>query len=339
MRSLLLIAGFALTVAASHASVRPRKPWLGVHFLINSEADLDTLARQVPDLAKVGVNTIIVETDYNYQFKSRPEMYDAEGVTFQGARAFSEACRANHIRPIPEINCLGHQSWAQTTEALLKVHPELDETPGLFPNNKGIYCRSWCPLNPDLPGIVFPLVDELIDAFQADAFHVGMDEVFIIGADTCPRCHGKDPGELFAKSVNDFHAHLRKKRVQMFMWADRLLDSKAIDSSEWEGVANGTWTAIDRVPKDIVMCDWHYERRDDYPSLKLLSDKGFQVWPSTFKDVGAATAFSNGGRALKGKKCVGVLSTTWGDVKIDGIAAWPPLAAALLPWQKNPLEK
>src|SRR5260370_1264356 len=82
-----------------------------------------------------------------------------------------------------------------------------------------IYCRSWCPLHPKVNEIVFPLLDEIIDAFQADAFHVGMDEVFLIGSDDCPRCKGKDPAELFAKAVNDLHDHLvRGKKLTMLMW-------------------------------------------------------------------------------------------------------------------------
>jgi len=40
-----------------------------------------------------------------------------------------------------------------------------------------IYCRSWCPQNPEVNKVVFALVDELVNAFEATAFHAGMDEV------------------------------------------------------------------------------------------------------------------------------------------------------------------
>jgi hypothetical protein len=40
--------------------------------------------------------------------------------------------------------------------------------------------------------LIFDLLDELLDAFDVDAMHVGMDEVFLIGDDKCPRCRGKD---------------------------------------------------------------------------------------------------------------------------------------------------
>jgi hypothetical protein len=161
-----------------------------------------------------------------------------------------------------------------------------------------------------------------------------MDEIFILGDDACPRCHGKDKAEIFAHQVNDLHRHLGAKHVQMFMWSDRLLDGRATGYGEWEASEIGTDKAIDRVPKDIVMCDWHYDKRDDYPSLKIFADKGFKVWPSTWKDPAAATAFSTEGKQMKNSKVVGVLCTTWGEVKPEGLAAWPPFLAAIAPWQR-----
>lgn len=308
-------------------------PWRGLHMMIGSEADLDALGAVVPGLAKDGLNVLVVEVDYNYQFKSRPEMAKPDGVTFAGARALAKTCKSYGIQVIPQINCLGHQSWAQDTDTLLRVHPELDETPGRYPNNQGIYCRSWCPLNPELPSVILPLVDELIDAFQAKAFHVGMDEVFIIGDDACPLCHGKSKAELFAYQVKMFHDHFRKKRIQMLMWSDRFLDGKATGYGEWEASENGTDKAIDLVPKDIIMCDWHYDKRDDYPSIKIFADHGFRVWPSTWKDPAAATAFSSEGRNSNDSHVVGVLCTTWGEVTAEQLPTWPALLAAFAPWK------
>ena len=44
---------------------------------------------------------------------------------------------------------------------------------------------------------------------------------------------------------------------------------------------NGTASAVDSIPKDIIICDWHYEKRADYPSLRYFQDKGFRVWPAS----------------------------------------------------------
>lgn len=309
-------------------------PWLGVHVLINSVTDLNACGAAIPAMARAGVNAIVVEVDYSYRFKSRPEMAQKDGVSLESARQFAKVCRENKVRVIPEINCLGHQSWAKVKGTLLRVHPELDETPGKYPENKGIYCRSWCPLHPDVPKIVFPLVDELIEAFHATEFHVGMDEVFLIADPDCGRCKGRDPSELFAKAVKDFHDHLAKRRVHMLMWGDRLLDGKANNLGEWEAAVNGTAPAIDLIPKDIIVCDWHYEMRTDYPSIKILVDKGFPVWVSTFKNAPAASAFSKQGLSEGRGKVIGALSTNWYEVKPGDLPTWPPLVATFAPWRK-----
>jgi hypothetical protein len=155
-------------------------------------------------------------------------------------------------------------------------------------------------------------MDELIDAFQADAFHVGLDEVFLIGSEQCPRCRGKDPAELFAKAVNDYHRHLvDEKKLTLLMWGDRLLDDKAMGYGEWEASRNGTAPAIDRIPRDIIQCDWHYEPRKDYPSVRFFQEKGFRVWPSSWRNVQAAEALLECAHKDATDRMIGHLCTTW----------------------------
>ncbi|HEY0866221.1 MAG TPA: hypothetical protein VGE01_02520, partial [Fimbriimonas sp.] len=178
------------------------------------------------------------------------------------------------------------------------------------------------------------MIDELVDAFQADAFHVGMDEVFIISSDACPRCKGVPTATIFAEAVNDLHKHIAgKRKLEMMMWGDRFLDGKATGYGEWEAATNGTHTAIDRVPKDIVMCDWHYERRTDYPSIKIFADKGFRVWPSSWKNDGAADLLALAGRSAPGGKVVGHLVTTWGAVKAEDLPTWPAFVKPMELWK------
>jgi len=322
----MLIATGILSAAAGGGAPTP---WLGVQVTVNGERDLEKIRQSVPGLAKLGVNTLILEVDYNFEFQSHPELRPANPVTREQAKAVAELCRANGIRLIPSLNCLGHQSWAQRTLPLLAKHPELDETPGKFPQNQGIYCRSWCPLNPDTDRIVFPLIDELIDAFGADAFHVGMDEVFIIASDDCPRCKGRNPAELFAKMVDDLHHHLvDERKVEMFMWGDRLLDAKAMGYSKWEASENGTAGAVDLIPRDIVICDWHYENQKQYKSVPYLLEKGFRVWPAGWHDVKAAEALIDFSMAQQNPRMVGYLSTTWGRSPLDQLDHFPPTRLA-----------
>src|SRR5581483_1190048 len=202
-----------------------------------------------------GVNVLVLEFDYNYKFSKRPEVAEPESLSHEDVKQLVAACRKAGVRLIPQINLLGHQSWAKMTGALLRAHPEFDETPGKYPNNEGIYCRSYCPLHPKLHEVLFDLIDELTDATESGDFHAGMDEVFLLGENDCERCRGKNKAELFAGEVNAIHEHLAKSGRKLWMWGDRFLDGETTGMGKWEASMNGTQDSIRMVPKDIVISD------------------------------------------------------------------------------------
>jgi hypothetical protein len=325
---ILLSLLVALPAAAAETRAKVDVPWVALHLLgFQNDADLESLESQLPELAARGVNALVLEVDYGFEFRSHPELRLAEKViTRAGARRLVTACRKRGIKVIPQFQSFGHQSWAKDTWPLLIKYPELDSTPGAFPQNEGIYCREWDPMNPRVYQIVYALVDEIVDAFGADTLHVGMDEVFLIGHEASPSTKGKDPAEVYAKAVNDMYAHVVKKRgLQMIMWGDRLIDAERYDYGEWEASKNNTWPAIYMIPKDVIIADWHYEARDSYPSLSLFLAKGFRVLPTSYKEVEASRRLIEQSQALKHPGILGHLFTSWS--KPDKLAEWPPLAA------------
>lgn len=332
-RSILAVAAlaglFAFCAPKPAAVVpAPKRPLvLGMHAICETDADARTLAGEVPALARRGVNLLICEVDYWYAYASHPELRQENAIRKETIKTLLAACRARGIRLVPEFQSLGHQSWAEKTFPLLVKYPQLDETPDKYPGNKGtdpwgteFYCRSWCPLHPGVAPIVNDLYDELIDAFEADALHVGMDEVFIIADADCPRCGGKPTAELFARAVNDAYDHIvRKRGKEMMMWADRLLDGQATGYGLWEASMNGTDKAVDMIPKDIILCDWHYESRyplqktprSTFPSVRIFVDKGFRVLPTSFRNIKALDRFIDESLAVPSDKVLGHVCTVW----------------------------
>jgi hypothetical protein len=301
----------------------------GVHLGLNTPQQTKELARTLPALAAQGVNTLVVEVNYNFAFVSHPELRGPTPLSQADAQSLAAACRANGMRLIPQFQCLGHQSWAEHTFPLLAHYPELDETPGQFPGNQGIYCRSWCPRHPQTNPIALTLMGELLEAFEADALHVGLDEVFLIASEHCPRCRGADPGEIFAETVNVYHDFLTHQQgVEMLMWGDRLLDDAQMSYGEWEAARNGTHTALQHIPRDIIQCDWHYELRTEYPSIPFFIQQGFRVWPAGWRNVESTTALLNYAQGYASPQLLGHLCTTWGAVQIAEIPSWDPLQAA-----------
>lgn len=320
----------AIVASAATPAQRPQGGYRGLHLISHrSDAELERLGNQLPALAKMGINLLILEVNYNFQYQSHPELRAGENpITKDGAGKLVGICRQLGIRLIPQFQCLGHQSWQQRTFPLLTKYPELDLTPGAFPDNKGIYCREWDPLHPKVNRIVLALFDELIEAFDADAMHVGMDEVFLIGSEQSPSTKGKSPAKVFAKAVNDYHQHLVKQRgLEMLMWGDRLIDGKKYDYGRWESSLNGTAAAVDMIPKDVIICDWHYGLRDSYPSIPMFLEKGFRVLPGGWKNVEATKALIRYGRSQNHPKMLGHLFTTW-----SGRRQWtdfPPVVEGL----------
>nr|MBD3620778.1 family 20 glycosylhydrolase [Sunxiuqinia sp.] len=245
--------------------------------------ELDDFVRFIgEELAPRQVNVLVLRVDYNYEFESHPELRDEVALSKEQVKRLVDVCQKHSIRLIPQINLLGHQSWASDLGNFLKVYPQFDETPHVempenyeWPNNDGLYCKSYCPLHPGVHGVVFDLMDEVCDVFETDAFHAGMDEVFYIGDDQCPRCSGRDKAELFAGEVNKIQNHLAQNNRQLWIWGDRLLDGKTTGMGMWEASMNNTHRAIDLISKDVVICDWHYERPDK--SAVYFAMKGLNV--------------------------------------------------------------
>lgn len=311
------------TLAASLSAAEKSDPslktktWQAVHVMAwglaggpDGVAPLKAAIEKV--LAPGGVNVIVLEVGYNFQFKSHPELVQTKFITKAQAQDLAQCCRKHGIRLIPQLNCLGHQSWRNTLYPLLTQYRELEEPPEDVGGKRWNSLRSWCPLHPQLKPIVFALIDDLLEAFQADAFHVGMDEVLVIASKNCPRCKDKTAAEVFATAVGDLHGHLvGTKKAEMLMWGDRLIDANVMKYNGWSASNNGTAGAVDRIPKDIIICDWHYEKRADYPSVRYFQEKGFRVIPAGWNSVEATRALIACARRDATPKMLGHMTTSW----------------------------
>ncbi len=311
MRFAILFCAAAFQMLAAGMPVR------GLHLSAPKPGDIPLVVRFITEaLPKEGVNTLVLEINYQYKFEKRPEVADSDALSRDDVKQIVAACRRAGVRLIPQVNCLGHQSWAKTTFGLLRSHPEFDETPGKYPDNKDIYCRSYCPLHPKVHEVLFDVMDEIADVFETDAFHVGMDEVFLLADKDCPRCRGKLTADLIAGEVRTLHDHLARSNREMWIWGDRFLDGATTGVGEWEGSMNQTYPSIHNVPKDIVICDWHYDA--PVSTAALFANEGFPVVSSPWRDTKVAmgefeimralAAYSNEPVRVRAR---GMLQTTW----------------------------
>ena len=325
----------------------PSSTWRGVHFRILRDSQAQQLLDVIEELAEVGVNVIIAEVDYSFAFarlQNARYQFREEGihapVSQQIARALVQKAKTCGIRLIPEFNCLGHQGINPCRYPLLELHRDFDETPG----HENIPTRAWCPQHPGVMPVVLPLIDEIIDVFEADAFHVGMDEVLEIASPLCPRgCSQHNPAELFAGVVKQLHDHVTKKRgLPMLMWGDRLVQQSAIPgANHHEASANGTHEAVHLIPRDIIVCVWRFRSSRDYhgvyPSIRHFLDHGFKVWPAGGWLWENASPFSQ--HALEVRKqntdVLGFLCTTWHQITPLKAPISPSICDILPLWENT----
>ena len=321
-----------LPLQVLHCEPVTSENWRGVHLWVDSDKSAQELVQTLPALEKIGVNALVVEVNYSFEFQSHPEMRNRRFVSVATAHELARAARSNGIVLIPQFNCLGHQSFAHRVAPLLIEHPEFNETPSQSLTNKSTYCLSWCPRADGLHEIIFSLIDEMAAGFEAAYFHVGMDEVYLIGETECPRCKGRNPAKLFSNEVLALHDHIvKRKKLKMLMWSDRIIGVKFQGTSQYDTPHNDLSPSIDRIPRDIIQCDWHYEWRKEYPSLPYLAGKGFRIWPSGFTPVKASQSFSDYAHS-HGSNVIGYLATTWNQTTISNSPNWPPIRDILPSW-------
>ncbi|MBO5851721.1 MAG: hypothetical protein J6R29_05275 [Clostridia bacterium] len=314
----------------------------GYHFRAENEQGLiDSVDGAIKYLAPLGLTHLIIEINNAFRFKSHPEI-SSSNITASTLSNCCDKLRNANIEPIPLYNCIGHQGW-KYRNSLLKAYPEFDETPDI-PDEKLIapvhervgykwlstYTPAWCCNEPKVYDVVIPALDELAKATKCKTIHLGMDEIFLFGQ--CERCKGLDPADLFRDNLIMLYNHFKEKGVSVMIWGDRLLNAtkllgedgphRARYEKDFENV--GTSKCISEIPKDIIICDWHYKLEETYPSSHELLSHGFEVWPSCWFSETSAEAFWN--YSLKTAKELnkehllpGMLVTGWGIRPINSL--------------------
>ena len=277
-------------------------------------------------LAPDGINTIIFNIGWNYEFKSFPELTGPDALSESDIKKIVKHCKSLGIEIIPKVSMLGHQSTlirdnkgiAVKTKMhpLLENFPEFDENPEVklpeiyeWPNKDGLYTKSYCPLHPKVHEVILPILDEIVDVFEAKTLHAGMDEVFYIGNDNCIRCSGKSKSELYANEVNLIYSFLKKRNVELMIWGDRMIDGKETGLGMWEASENDTYGSIDLINKDVIIADWHYRRATK--THDYFIEKGFRLLTCPHNNKEVAKTQYDQYINHKSKNYLGMVQTIW----------------------------
>ena len=289
--------------------------------LTNEVNDVAKFIREY--LAKKGFNMVVLQTRYRYKFKSHPEIRGYDPLSYEDVKTLLDACKESGIKLVPKMNLIAHQSGVHNNptdgiihghnyvakdikDGLLEAYPQFDEEKE---KDEIYYTRNICLSNDDVKHIVFDLIDELMEVFESDSIHIGCDEAFGVGL--CEKCKTKPKEELIANWVNAINDHVKSKNGQMYMWGDRLFSVAETGYDEWESSNNGTEKAREILSKDVIICDWHYNLNEKYPSVDILAREGFKMMVSPWRNKEGAEAFLNYAKNHDYGHIKGLLTTTW----------------------------
>lgn len=279
---------------------------------VPDESNIDMFERFIEEmLAPCGINCILLCLDYRFRFKIHPEVVDEPATSYETAKRVVRVCKANSITVVPVTNVLAHQTgiWnGWEPKGMFRAYPDMEEKfEGELHSTKCL-----CTRHPKVRPIVYDILSELMEAFETRDVHVGMDEVWDIGK--CPRCKGVPVEVLFAEYLNDLYGHIKKNGGMMWMWADRLIDGGLVPSvnAGYETAFGDIYKAVDMIPRDIVMCDWHYyEEPYGHLAPSYWAMKGFNFIECPFNSVHGTDQLLYATRVVQSPRLLGTMLTTW----------------------------
>lgn len=270
--------------------------------------DIEEMKRLIRDVySYFKGNAIVFEmSGWNeFKWKSHPEMSAPDALPIEDLISIAEYAKKFKLNFIPGVFTYGKVG------PLLRIHPEIAEDPD-WQKSKN---NSYCPNKPETYKLIFDMMQEIIDAAKPNMMHIGHDEICGIGR--CSVCKKIPPGDLFAQDVNKIANWLKERNVETIIWGDLLLDYKrwtplGVSSAHSNHPYYGNipvHEAIDKIQKDVIIADWHYDTAKTQPTLKFFKDSGFRVIGCPWhKD------YNNYYLALESYKAgiMGVLVTDWG---------------------------
>lgn len=294
---LLLCATLAQAAVTIPSSILPAKV-RAVHFVLRAVSVAD--AKHIVDVASAaGFNTIQVVITDGVKLDNAPWATTTTAWKKTDLIDWVAYTKSKSLVIVPELQLLTHQE-----KLFQNLHPELMYNSETYdPRNAATYQR------------VFALIDEIIAIIQPDAFSIGHDEV--AGRTGAKACENMLPAALFLQDVLRLHDYLKARNIQTWMWGDMLISPnefrEMLRNHLHGGYAHYGKEMRDKLPKDIVIGDWHYiEAQTSFPSLATMQNEGFQVIGTTWKKDTTTNNFS---RYAAQQGARGMMATTWFHVQ------------------------
>ncbi len=222
-----------------------------------------------------------------------------EIITLDDFKEIINYAKENGLEIIPQIDFLTHQKTF-----IADIYPEFMFNIFTYdPRKDKLYTT-----------VIFPFIDELISVIHPKAIHIGHDEVAGWNKWFLKKFNVKMlPSSLFLKDIVKLYDYLNKKGINVWMWGDMLLSPEEC-LSEIRKSCHGVedYSKLRKLlPKDIVICDWHYfSEASVFNSAFLFTKDGYKVIGTTWFKEKTIKKFSKYITTLPYNN-LGMMATTW----------------------------
>ncbi len=320
----------------------PDMPFRGMHicYFPDPESTYIEIEKQIRMAAYYKFNYVVIELWGTLRYPSHPEYcWDEKAIEAGELKRLVRIAKELGVTAVPQLNIFGHASAARCItgkHALLERHPEY--APLFEPSG---WC--WCLSNPETRKYLTDLTNDLLDIFDNPPFfHFGCDEA--VGANSCALCRRADYVALLKDHLSYFGELVRARGARPMLWHDMFIER---DDERWSGYyANGTKetaAVLKALPKDFVMCDWHYSLTQEeaekgqagMPTVRYFMELGLDVVVSPWYDTRNTIELGKGVKRISG---FGLLETLWHrkhgnffyqEYFFAALAAWNPESEAI----------
>ena len=209
----------------------------------------DMLARS----AAAGYNAVGLYLEHRFAYASAPFAAGPGCLTPAVVRRLDATFRQRGLRLIPFLNTLGHMEGFIRAEG----GQWLAEGPA------GPGGAQICATRPECARFAQDLVADALEAFDDEWVHLGGDETRQLGQ--CPRCAARvarvGTAGLYADYFGRLCRWVLERGRRPCLWGDMLIEHPG---------------ALDAIPRQTVIFDWHYESRPR-ETTRMFRRRGFDV--------------------------------------------------------------
>lgn len=217
---------------------------------------MDFIRGFIDFIAANGYNTLVLYLEGRVRTPSFPYPAARESYSLEEMAAVVAHAKGRAIDVIPVVSTLGHAEMFLKFPAMQHLAELRGGRHGRFSKHRNVFCPSL----PETYEFLERYLTEFAAVFPSEYFHAGCDEAWDIGC--CELCRERAAGAeqewgVFARHLNTVHGIVSGKlKKRMLIWDDLFEPYPA---------------ALRAIPRDIVMCDWHYDYNIDVPRGHFLN--------------------------------------------------------------------